>query len=212
MCNFFSYEQDKVGNIYYYNLEMRKGIKDFDVENPDSHAQIAKYFKLNEDTLNKFENSQIDQLNNKANPQNGIKWFEEFKKGKEFKELCEIAVKQNWDALGYVPLELITKELCEIAVRQNGRALCYVPSELRTKELCEMAVKQNGNALGQVPSELITKELCEQAVKQNGRALRWVPSELITKELCEIAVKQNGGALYYVPKKFYDELKEKYKL
>jgi hypothetical protein len=175
MCNFFSYEQDEVGNIYYYNLKMRKKIKEG--ENPDSHAQIAKYFKLNEDKLNKFENSQIDQINNKAKPQNGIKWFEEFKKGKEFREICENVVKQDGNALCYVPLELITKELCKIAVKQNGEALGWVPSELRTKELCKIAVKQDGGALGWVPSELITKELCEIAVKQNGWALCWVPSE-----------------------------------
>jgi hypothetical protein len=40
------------------------------------------------------------------------------------------------------------------AVKQNGNALYYVPEELRDYNICIAAVKQNGEALEFVPKEL----------------------------------------------------------
>lgn len=52
-----------------------------------------------------------------------------------------------------------TKELCELAVTQNGNALQYVPKELRTQELCEIAVEQNGLTLKYVPDFFTNKRV-----------------------------------------------------
>ena len=114
------------------------------------------------------------------------------------KELCELAVKQNGQALQLVPEELRIKELCEIAAKQDGLSLYFVPEELKTKKIYELAVQNNGYALEYVPEELRTPELCAIAVQNNGEALEYVPIKLRTKELCKLAVKENGFALEYV--------------
>ena len=69
MCNFFSFCTDGVGGRYYFDWESR--IADTKCKYyHDSHASIAKYHKLNEDKLNKYEYNPItkvftvDQINN----------------------------------------------------------------------------------------------------------------------------------------------------
>ena len=118
------------------------------------------------------------------------------------KELCEIAINNDGNAVSDVPEKYKTKELYELAVQENGLNLYHVPEEYRTKELCEIAIQNNGNALEYVPQELRTQELCEMAVKQNGWALYYIPEKYKTKEMCEIAIYQNGMALSYVSEAF----------
>jgi hypothetical protein len=112
------------------------------------------------------------------------------------------AVKQNANALYYVPDRLKTPELCLLAVKLNGYALHHVPDELKTPEMCMIAVKHYGDALEAVPDELKTPEMCMISVNKNGYALEDVPKELKTPELCLIAVKRNGGALEMVPDEY----------
>ena len=118
------------------------------------------------------------------------------------KELCELAVKQNGEALYYVLEKYITPELCKLAVKQNGNVLHCVPERLKTKEICELAIEQDGKAIADVPKKYLTKELYELAVKINGEALKFIPEHLKTKELYEMAVKQNGNALDCIPEQY----------
>ena len=56
MCNFFSAISNGKGKIYYADWKLRKQILDKKISlNPDSHASLAEYFKLNEDKSNKYE-------------------------------------------------------------------------------------------------------------------------------------------------------------
>jgi len=50
-------------------------------------------------------------------------------------------VRQNGDALEYVPENLKTAELCRIAVRNCADAFKHVPEHLRTLELCMEAAQ-----------------------------------------------------------------------
>jgi Domain of unknown function (DUF4116) len=115
----------------------------------------------------------------------------------ELKALVYWMLKQNGEALEYVPVKLRSPELCRIAVEQNGMALEYTPENYKSPELCRIAVEQNGLALQNVYER--TPELCRLAVVQNGRALLFVPREYRTAELCRLAIEQNGLAIYYVP-------------
>lgn len=94
------------------------------------------------------------------------------------KEVMELAYKESWPGLRWVPEEFKTKELCEKAVRKTLCGLYWVPEEFKTKELCEFAVKKLWHNLGDVPVALRTKELCEIAVEQSDRALEFVPENL----------------------------------
>jgi hypothetical protein len=114
-------------------------------------------------------------------------------------ELCRIAVAQDGWALAHIPKTLWTEDLCRIAVAQNGKALMYVPKTLWTEDLCRIAVAQNGEALYYVSQKLRTEDLCKVAVAQYGRVLRYVPEALRTEELCRISVAQDGRALEFVP-------------
>ena len=116
------------------------------------------------------------------------------------KELCELAVKQNGEALYYVLEKYITQELCNLAVQQNGMALEFVPLELRTS-LYKLAIQNNGEALQHVPEEYRTKELCELAVKNNGYAIYYIPEELKTEELYKTLVKKDGDSLRFFPER-----------
>ena len=110
------------------------------------------------------------------------------------------AVKQDADALEYVPEKLKTAELCLIAVKQDGYALEFVPEKFKTPELCLEAVRQSGYALKYVPDNLKTAEMCNKALKKGvGAAFRYLPENLKTAELCLEAVKQDGYVLEYVP-------------
>jgi hypothetical protein len=118
MCNFFSHEQDGVGNVYYYNTKMKKKNKDFGIKNPDAIKWLEKFFK----------SKGFKEILKHAVKQDGIA-LRYIPSELITKELCEIAVKQNWHALCWVPKELKTKELCEIAVKQDDEALYWVPRE-----------------------------------------------------------------------------------
>jgi hypothetical protein len=69
-----------------------------------------------------------------------------------------------------------TKEICEICVKKNGDALQYVPYHLKTKELCELAIENDivGNVLEFVPEHLKTVELCNLAIKRNKFAKKYI--------------------------------------
>ena len=160
----------------------------------DAPIDIPMFLKDNPEIKSIFKN-RIDKLD-KTNYKNWI-WLD--KNGLSY-EICLEAVKQNGDALRYVPEELKTSEICLAAVEQDGWALLYVPEDLKTSEICLTAVKQDGMALEHVPKDLKTPEICLAAVKQNGMALRYVPKDFRTPEICLAAVKQDGWALRYVPK------------
>jgi hypothetical protein len=74
-------------------------------------------------------------------------------------------------------------------VKQNGDALEYVPAEHRTRELCLAALKQNGYAIEYVPVKHKTHELCLAAVKKDWGAFKHVPAKY---NLCLIAAKNAG--------------------
>jgi hypothetical protein len=163
MCKFFSFIQDKSGNIYYSTAEMRRLGH---IGDPDSHSVLASYFKLKCDYVNKFEYTNgkfiVDQNNLGEDYllKKAERWIQTFSKSDGFQKVCLEAVKQNGHALQYVKKQ--TPELCLEAVKQNGFALQYVKEQ--TPEICLEAVRQNERALYYVKEQ--TPEIIK-AAKEN---------------------------------------------
>ena len=155
----------------------------------DAPIDIPMFLKDNPEIKSIFKN-RIDKLD-KTNYKNWI-WLD--KNGLSY-EICLEAVKQDVDALRYVPEELKTPEICLEAVKRDGGALDLVPEELKTPEICLEAVKRDGGALQFVPKAFRTPEICLAAVKQDGWALRYVPKDLRTEEIYLAAVKHDSWVL-----------------
>jgi hypothetical protein len=115
-------------------------------------------------------------------------------------------IKQNGLTLSSVPNDYKTLELCYLAVAQNGMALEDVPEKYKTTDLYRIAIEQYGLALYSMPRNQKTPELCRLAIQKDGWALGSVPEEQKTLELCRSAVEQDGLALGHVPTKYKAEL------
>ena len=70
MCQFFSFCSNGKGKYYYFDSDIRQEIREKKLDLlEDSHASIAKYFKVKEDVLNKYEYDpivkefKVDQIN-----------------------------------------------------------------------------------------------------------------------------------------------------
>ena len=74
MCNFFSFNSDGKGNVFYFNAEQRAALREDNPQNyePDSHTSIAHFHGFDasgEDKLNKWEYNPLtrklvaDQIN-----------------------------------------------------------------------------------------------------------------------------------------------------
>ena len=155
----------------------------------DAPIDIPMFLKDNPEIKSIFKN-RIDKLD-KTNYKNWI-WLD--KNGLSY-DLCLEVVKQDVDALRYVPEDLKTPEICLEAVKRDGGALVLVPEELKTPEICLEAVKRDGGALQFVPKAFRTLEMCLEAVKQDGWALRYVPKAFRTLEICLAAVKHDSWVL-----------------
>ena len=78
----------------------------------------------------------------------------------EYSKWCDL-VAEDGLRINDVPSKLIDAQLCELAVRQNWRALEFVPKRRRTEELCEQAVAQCGRAFDFVPERFQTLQMRE---------------------------------------------------
>ena len=113
--------------------------------------------------------------------------LEFIKKEDQTVEICETAVKQNWEALQYV--EKQTVAICLIAVEQNFRAIRYVNKQ--TPEICKVVVKHDGMAIEWVCLSCQTPDVCLAAVEQNWKAINLVPLTCCSPELWCAVVRQN---------------------
>jgi hypothetical protein len=95
--------------------------------------------------------------------------------------ICRVAIKENGLALEFVPKELVTKELCHLAVDNDWRALRFVPFEEMGPRICEKAVKKNGLALEYVPEELRSIDIVRIALTNCEEAKRFLSAASIAK-------------------------------
>jgi hypothetical protein len=103
-------------------------------------------------------------------------------------KMYSAAVRQDGDALRYVPESMKTPDLCFAAVRQDGEALQYVPTHMKTQAVCWAAINNDGRALEYVPESMKDYYLCMAAVENNGYAIEYVPDEKQTNEMLKTAV------------------------
>ena len=86
--------------------------------------------------------------------------------------------KERKSFFGYIPEEYKTKELYQLAVKSNGEALEYIPEEFRTQELCELAVQSNGMALLHVPEKFKTFKICKMAAEQDELSVLFLEGKI----------------------------------
>lgn len=151
---------------------------------------------LKKEFINKENLKELYYVAIKNNGQ-ALEFIPEFEKIDDF---YKIAVMNSGFALQHVPAELRTYELCKASVTNDGYSLEYVPKDLIDELLCKLAVKSNSYyALRNVPKCFLNDDLYKLAVENDGRALCEIPYDLRTEELCMIAIKNNGLALQSVP-------------
>ena len=88
-----------------------------------------------------------------------------------------------------VRVEFKTQKDAIEAVKNNGDALQYVPEAMKTIEVVTEAVKKNGGALQYVPEAMKTIGVVTEAVKNNGDALQYVPETIFKDELAKTPAK-----------------------
>lgn len=111
----------------------------------------------------------------------------------EDKDLCIKAVSTYGRSLEYVKHP--THKMCKIAVRQQPQALKFVPPALQTDRLCLAVVAKYGYCLQVVARP--TPEICERAVRQTPFALRWTPDAMQTEAMCANAVAREPSCFKY---------------
>ncbi len=116
------------------------------------------------------------------------------------KELLELAVKNNPDALYYI--ENKTKELSLLSVFYDGVSIRYVPNQ--TKDLCKISIKTSLMSLQYIDKKLIDYDMCCLAIQRCIYSFEHIPKELIDYDLCCLAIKIDISAIKYIPKKFID--------
>lgn len=147
-------------------------------------------------------------------------------------KLILFAIETNGITLGDIPEKFRTQELCEIAVRNNGDALQFVPMSNGLKNsnhwmkwyisLCHIACDNKNFPVKHIPKFVyenydglqqtmyiedvkmhygaLYKRVIRTAVMNNGMELyRLGPNQFNIQDLCKFAVMNNGLALKYVP-------------
>jgi len=56
--------------------------------------------------------------------------------------ICLAAVKQSWEAVQFVPRNMLTNEMCQIAVTQSDKALNFIPPSMLSDKLIEIVNSQ----------------------------------------------------------------------
>ena len=157
-------------------------------------------------------------------------------------EMLMFVCKHDGYALKYASKKLITPELCEVSVKQNGNALEYIPSfifdivdDSWVIQMFEYAVESNGCSLKYIPEEFINEELVIKAIKSKETKdwdeyeypILYVPKKYRShdinvlsvtcsplsiknishmrsdyKELAKIAVGKEGKSIEYIQKNY----------
>ncbi len=124
------------------------------------------------------------------------------------------AVRCDGEYLEFIKLHEITPELRLAAVRQNDNALRFVPKKYRTQEICKAAVENTPLALGCVSWDMLTPDFVAECARDNKDLWRGVV-ELLEKnpsmyrylplalqehpKLAERAIQLDPSNFAYVP-------------
>ena len=139
MCNFLSLvSTPQTGAIHYFDLEIRKSLKEKDINlsDFDSHSYICKYFNLDEDKSNKYEYNpytkefRIDQQNAKTLTGETIDDREKVKafiNGLETRNEIQALIESGLYKFDYSKLKTIPKGL----VLPKGIQYLYLSSKIK---------------------------------------------------------------------------------
>lgn len=91
--------------------------------------------------------------------------------------LVPMAVAADGMTLGSLPWDFrLRRDLCEVAVRSQGQALQFVPPQHRDYDMLKLAVASDGLALMHIERHLRSTELCALAFSSNPQSIRAIPA------------------------------------
>jgi ribosomal protein S14 len=120
--------------------------------------------------------------------------------------LCNIAVRQNFMALEFVPSRFCTPEMAlsvmQTCTYMHSSKLLYllefIPPKARSARIYRCIAMGTGK-FDEIPAKYRTVELYTEVTKMHGRSLQYVPMEMRTLELCRAAIRQRAEAIEFVP-------------
>jgi len=180
---------ERKNNLFYYN----RGANDFDLKNECvyDNEDDPSYEIISNELRKLLENPLIETFEEISSE---LKRGEFLLKGSNFSakndDYWHNRVLSNYKDLKLVPSQYKTKQLCELALNINYNALHYFNEEFITQELCESLVKKNGSAIYVIPDKFVTKEICFIAT-QNGFLLKDIPIRFWSEEMILLVIKNS---------------------
>jgi tetratricopeptide (TPR) repeat protein len=115
-------------------------------------------------------------------------------------------LKQHPLALENVPRERITREMIDVAVANDPDAVQFVPRRLMTPELYALAVKERYKRFSSIPASMLSEASCIEEVRNSGYSLPRIPMQWRTVRVCAQAVHDRESAIEDVPEAIRDEV------
>ena len=85
-----------------------------------------------------------------------------------------------------------TEAVCLEVVRNNGDALQYVPEAMKTEAVCLETVRQNDDALQYVPEAMRTEPVCLEVLRRDVDAPECTPGACCSKRVLRLATDFSG--------------------
>lgn len=147
---------------------------------------------------------------------NGIKFiinndfYKKLSKIKQ-KELINIAINKNGNAISCVPREFINKKLLMDAIYSypNSILIETIPAKLKTKILWELAIILNSDLFVYAPKTFINKKMIFKCFDNNKKIIKYIKNNLpYYKKFAFIAIKTDTYLIRYIDKElpYYEEL------
>jgi hypothetical protein len=112
--------------------------------------------------------------------------------------LCMEAIKLNWNAIRWVPTNLLNDTMFLLAMSQGPQVLRWIQENgYFTLEFYKKAVLQNKDILKYVDGDLVTYEILKESVTNDWQTIQDLSPSVIDSKLLLIAVKQNWVAIEY---------------
>lgn len=118
-------------------------------------------------------------------------------------EICNEAIRNNYEALSMIPMRCRSKSLCDFAFEIDTDSVIYFPEELRTIDRIEKAFEKNKNLYYLLSEDRRTRKAKRNSLYYNGNLLKHMKNS--PNGLCRIAINATPESIQYVPKSYLDQ-------
>jgi hypothetical protein len=114
-------------------------------------------------------------------------------------EMCLNFVKQDWEAIQWVPRNMLTEEMCLIALKQDREAINWVPRDMLNQDMFKILIEDLPYSYMCLWVPFIpTHEMRISIVSKCWWAIIYMPANELTEEMCIIALKQDFNAISFI--------------